>query len=555
MRKLSKATLALATELEGHAAQQHFDALPPLLAALGASGEPAALAVLLPYLLASPPSTALAARQAAGALLATTPQAELGWLEQEIRSRSRRDAYYYRQPPAGAASEWRGLTAAALKRHAREPGGAALLQVASFHDSGFVREAAIRAMDADQSGDELPYLLLRLNDWVPVIHHAARGAIERRLEPDHARHFLTSIALCQRLAEQRRNALGPLHEKIQALLRSPAAAPARLQAEGSPDRHVRRAAFLLSAESPSTDDAALRELLLRALGSGDLWVRIWATRTARTRLYGPALRETLGQARGDRSVPVRREALLGFVEEFPELRRSLLDPCASLREMVRYYLRKKANLDFAAIYRQELERLKEAEEQPAAPRATTQLITALAGLGETGGEEDADRIELFTIDDRPRVQQAALTALGRLAGERSRPTLAAALGSPYPSVCRAALAALGPHLPLVGAEALWRAYSEQPSGRCRFYLVKALGQLPRWVGIRYLLAACGDPDPGAADEALRLTRLWLAAPNYVAPAPAEKAALEALLPTLPRVQGEPELRSRLEWTLAPWRQS
>lgn len=543
MRKLSKATQALAAELHERIRARTPDNLAPRLAQVGASGEPAALGLLLPYLQASPPSLAFAARDAAGQLLDAVPHEEFGWLEQELRLRSRRGEYYRLDD----APDWSGLTPEALRRLRQEPGGTALVRVASFHANGFVREAAVYALDRDESGGELRYLLLRLNDWVQAIHHAARNAIERRLTPEYVPHFLGNIALCRRLGEQRRNPLRPLYEAIEQLLRSPAAAPARLHAEQSPDRHVRRAAFLLSAESPVTDDASLRALLLRALASDDLWLRIWATRTARTRLYGPALREALGQARGDRSVPVRREALLGFVEEFPELRKSLLDPSASLREMVHYYLRKKANLDLAAIYRQELEPPEASPE--AVPGSATKLATALAGLGETGAAADADLVELFTIDDRPRVQRAALTALARLAPESSRPTLAAALGSPYPSVCRAVLAALGPQLPLVDAEALWRAYGDQPAPRCRLFLVKAFGQLPRWVSIRYLLLCCADRDQAVAAEALRLVEVWLAAMNSMAPSREERAALVDMLP---RLDLKPALERRLRAVLSAW---
>lgn len=398
------------------------------------------------------PAVAGRAREAGRMLLLNTPPRELPHLEQDIRIHIRDWSAYPGSAPAFPVS------AAALSRISLETGGVYVVRLASFHHNGYVREEAVRLLDLETSGGELPFLLLRVNDWVAQVRTRAQAAVEKRINERNAWLFLHSYYLVQNLVAQKRNDLGALHQRIVMLLRSDAARPAREAALVDADRLVRRAAFVLSTEAEEHDEAALRTVILRGLSSSDLWVRVLAARTARTKLYGLALREVLGQARGDRSIPVRREALLGFVDEHPELRDSLLDASFSLREMVRFYLRKKANLDFAAVYRDELARL--GKEDPR-PGLLVELSIAIAGLGETGSASDADDVELFTIDARPRVRRAAIAALGRLDAEGRIATLGAALADDNAGVARAALFALGPRLSLVGEEGLRRAYEDQ----------------------------------------------------------------------------------------------
>ena len=516
MRSLSPPTLSLLKQLGTPIGAIPFHALCQRIAD---SEEPAALSSLLPYLMDERAERAHAARKAAQHLLDHTRLEELGWLEQELRLRSRKGLYYF--DASSLSGRWRNLHAGTLLRTSGEPGFFALLAVSSFHDNGFVREMAVRLLDGCADGRELPYLLLRTNDWVPVVQRAAYAAVRRRVLPAYAEQFLRNIALCDRLGAQRRNDLGSLHGAVRALLRSPEALPARQAAFTSAERPVRRAAFLLSAES----DDDLRSIMVSALRSDDLWIRIWGVRTSRQRLYGAALRETLGQARGDRSIPVRREALLGFVSDHPELLVSLLDPSPSLREMVRYYLRKSANLQFADVYHA---RIQAETTGGTGPGDSVRLAIAIAGLGETGTRADADSLTPFVRDVRSRVRQAALGAIGRLDPEGRFHTMTAALGDSSPRVIKVVLQAMGSSKTLAQRE-IWNAYEVQQNPLCRRHLVRAIGALSRWTSIVGLLRAYEDEDRSVAELALRLVRCWYTSTNYSRPTSAECSAVLRLL--------------------------
>jgi hypothetical protein len=451
--------------------------------------ESMALAALLPLLLDVDAERAVPARLAAEDLLARMEGRDPAWIEQTIRA----VGYQSAAASASMGTSWRMVDPADLPRLCQEPGGGALVKLTSFHPNGFVRATAVRLLDAMSDGRELPFLLVRCNDWVPAVQQAAAAAVERRLMSTYAGHFFASASLGDHLLELRRNKLDGLHERVQSLLRSPSARAAREAALDSDDRQVRRAAFRLSADCGGD----VRGLLLRALCCDDLWVRLWAVRLARARLYGPALREVLAQARGDRSVPVRREALLGLKDDPLELLQSLFDPSRGVRDMVCFYLRNKTHLDLASLYRQEVTRLAALGAQP---RAGAQLATALYGLSETG---------------------SAVQALGR-------------------------------RMLLVGESALWRAFQEQRSPQCRLYLIGALASLPRWTSVRCLLRASGDPDPAvAAETQARLVR-WTAAVNTTRPTSEELATVHAL--STRASLGRPLLQDLLS-VLQPWNSS
>lgn len=133
-----------------------------LLRSIGNSKEPAAVIEMLPFVLSRRNDVAEAAATAIHKLILETTTQELAWLDEELRLRSSwsGDTFY----------EWSKLSPEQLPSFERfDLASVALLGMASFHRSGFVREAAVRALERMTTGAELKFLILRLNDWVPNV--------------------------------------------------------------------------------------------------------------------------------------------------------------------------------------------------------------------------------------------------------------------------------------------------------------------------------------------------------------------------------------------------
>lgn len=486
------------------------------LGELGLLAEAAALPWIVPRLLSPDSAVAQAARRAATRILRATPPRDFGWIEQTVRGRLRGN-------PSGATAWWQ-LSAAQLPELwglCHRSDGDGLLQIASFHPSGYVRAEAVRLLAEQELEVALPCLLVRLNDWVAPVQHLAAEKVSTLLRPEAVPDLLCCLALVEQLPVYRRRDLSLLHAQMRALLLAPASRSLIWAAcEAERDAHQRRALYGLLADALLTEpggsarEAGLHRLIQLAMQSADLWLRVWAVRLGRAHLFGEPLRRLLGQARADRGRPVRREALLAFLDSHPELEAALCDPCVSLRELVRYALRKKANLDFPEYYRQIL-----------LTGTESRRLSALAGLGETGTRTDSSTLLPYISAPVPRVRAAALRALGQLDPEGSLEVLASALADPASQVVRAAAEAVGRRAALLGAARLMALFDSHADPACRRRLVDLLAQLPCWEQPRVLLQAARDPSPAVAARAELRLRRWLSVSRYVRPSREEASAL------------------------------
>src|SRR5690606_38122519 len=151
-----------------------------------------------------------------------------------------------------------------------------------------------------------------------------------------------------------------------------------LEALASSDRYIRRNVLRLSMATSGTD---LAELIRVRTQSSDEVIRLWAIRQATTVFKEQDLDGLLAQAKHEAFLPVRREVLNVRLEHFPEqadecLRFALFDRSPSMRELARFYLRKRGVTDILRMYQDKLK--------------TVKLDVAISGIGETGERADAD---------------------------------------------------------------------------------------------------------------------------------------------------------------------
>jgi len=327
------------------------------------------------------------------------------------------DAWYRHQ------ADWSGVT----RPHGWAFDALGTAALATCHGSGFVRERALRAVSAYREGVELPFLLLRLNDWIPQVRFVAGGALRQRLVAEYAAHWVKNLALLQRVALGQRAAHEWLTRALGRLLAQPECRPAVLDGLRTGARDVRRACVRLAAESGDPT------LLLVAVRDPDAYVSEKAAAGLCRTLEHDALQGVLALLRkgGPRS---RCLALEAMCERFPTqaepyVRSALMDRASSVRELARFVWTKHGftgptHRDF---YRAQL---------AVAPRAL--LETALRGLAETGTREDVASFVAHIDDPSAVVREAAILGLGRCDGENQIPHLVRAVLDPSLRVARAA---------------------------------------------------------------------------------------------------------------------
>jgi HEAT repeat protein len=472
------------------------DDVHDLLRAFAASRDPRDLPSVVRLVLSPDPRVASEAAAAIGEYLTALGPRELLALDEVMRHR-----YWWATQPRERSSDIKPPDVPRLRPH-----GILVLGLASFHASGYVREAAVRELATFPGGGELPFLLIRLNDWVEPVRDAAYEAVQARLVPACAPHVVRSLWLVERLERCGRADHEALVGRVHELLTGPAGRPALRAALTTDDRWLRRSCYRLLLDRPGEDGP---EIIRMAVRDEDAMIRLRAIRAAGVVLDTNGLREILEQVGRDPFMLVRREALGLWLRHFPEaaesvLRDALLDSSPALRQTARVVLKERGAGEFREFYLSAL-----------ADSQATRLRPALFGLAETGSKADAARVESFLSHPAPGVRRAAVTALSRLDPEAYIPAFVRALEDDSPGVSKAGRLALAPRTARVGEEKLWSLVDGGSEAHVRRNALLLLAATGKWNSIGWMIRACRLADERLAGNARQQVAQWIARFNRV----------------------------------------
>lgn len=471
---------------------------------LGETREAGLLPDLLPHCLSGQRDVRESAARAVTKLLAAIPARRLFeadvWIREALCHWGRWE------------NDWSKMKPADVARFADADFGP--LAFASMHTNGRVREAALRRLAARTDGAELPFLLLRLNDWVVPIRDIARDLVKARVREEYALFFVRDLALLLRIERCQRGEHRWLSEAMTELFQREGSAEALQAGLHSADRNVRRAClrFASTAAAPRAIAA-----LKAALADADPMCRLWAAKqliAGATHDELPSLHAALC---GDAFMPVRRESLTALAERNPAaahaaLVDALLDKHTSMRAVARFYL--KGRVDAAEFYRRAMDAQRGAR-----------LSAALLGLSECGEKADAHKIAPFLVSPEIRFRKAAVIAIGRLAADENRSDLLRALADTSPGVSAAACAALRPVVSAVMGE-LAALLQTHPTPFVRKNALTLVRSLSKWERLPLLLAACRDAHEDVSQPAALALDFWFYSYNgsFVTPSATQLGA-------------------------------
>lgn len=395
------------------------------IALIAEAGGVRSLPELLPFLPPEAHRLGPEAARAARAALERCSPLELVWFDQWCRQ-----GWLPRGPEAAT---WHGLQLHSVCWGHEYAGVVAL---ASLHRDGFVRERAVRLLADFDDGFELPYLVMRTNDWVAEVQGAAIEAASRRVVPSYAKHWLRSLGLLERLrgAQRRQTDLTRLCMRVDELLTRHEARSDLAEILATGALALRRASLRIVLSLPRDEGEAM---LVAASGDPD---PVLATAAARALLeraehasievvsaaVAHALVHPLATVRTLALETALRRALPMAVAA---LESATFDDARSIRELARHELSKRdSTTDLAPAYRRAVE-VGEGRER----------TIAVEGLAEIGSREDVPLfLRLFT-DPNARVRAAAIVGIGRCDGSNHLDELEAALGDGSSLVRRAAM--------------------------------------------------------------------------------------------------------------------
>jgi hypothetical protein len=463
---------------------------------LGRFGEPAAIPAISYYHYDDDAAVAQETAIVVDALIARVSPELLPALDHRIRAES----YYGFQ-----SSRWETGAIDLIERFRAGPTYASVLAVASSHASGYVRQAAVEALDREiTSGVEIPFLLLRLDDWVSAVRQAAEQAVACRLTDAHRQAYLKVLPLVAQLRSRLRAGESAALARIEDLLRGDVTALVN-NALVSESPRARRFGFLLAFEVLDRGKAAAQdEVLERIIHSNDPAPRLQLVSWLAVAKTAPDLqRRLLPRLLGDRSVAVRRIALAWCATHEPRnhlatLRAALLDPSGLIRSLAQFHLPKLEAIDLRTFYR---EALRECDRR--------HLKAALGGLGETGRLTDADLVVPLLDAPEPGIRRAALAALAKLALEPYFEIFVQALQSSSPGISRQARIALEGHASLVGADRLASIFADTPYPHVRRQTLCLINRLSKWQKLPLLMEIFGGAEIAMREAAEDFLQSWL----------------------------------------------
>ena len=375
-----------------------------------------------------------------------------------------------------------------------------MLGVATLSASGYTREAALHALGRLGHPRAVPYVLLRLGDWVEQVRQAAVATLRALMDRGVASQLIEHHYLIEHLRVVQRVELSSLDAEIRERLQ---AASSRTALESG--LAAERAATRLFCFRLLDDELRLQPSVVeRALGDRDPVVRSWiAGKVARGELdvADEVFRSLLCDKASRVSTTMIRALAPEHVASYrAELIELAMADARPVRESARFVLSRAESIDFAATCRSRLDSESRDAIRPG----------WVACLGETGDASDFERIVTILDHPRSRVRAAAVTGAGRLAYDRAAPMVVSMLADSSGHVRRAAVGALSEAAPARWTSTAYETLRSGPE-RGKAAALSALTARGSWDAVPTVVAGIADR-LGACAGASVARHLRLASP-------------------------------------------
>ncbi|KJS49695.1 HEAT repeat domain-containing protein [Desulfosporosinus sp. BICA1-9] len=300
-----------------------------------------------------------------------------------------------------------------------------LLGIASLNSNGYVREKALKLISGVKSPSAVPYILLRLNDWVVSVRNLAEHIIKNMFIPDNIDLFINHFDLINKLQDSVRVDLNQIKMQVEDFLKDDSFKDIVKRKLKHPQVKTRLFCYQLLKDRIVNDET----IIISALQDKSFEVRMWLVGAIKS-LEPQARDAIIEKLLQDKSSKVKTAVLRehedvvclnfrGIIEML------LVDESASVRDDARFIVKKHSMVtDIPEFYR--LKILK------------NPLPGAIVGLGETGGQRDFDIVCGFKTNEEPKMRLASLIAMWQLSKVDTVGFVLDALNSDLPKIKKTA---------------------------------------------------------------------------------------------------------------------
>ncbi len=273
-----------------------------------------------------------------------------------------------------------------------------LLGSASLNSNGFIREEALKLIMQVESASAIPYILLRLNDWVLSVRNLAEHILKNSLCADNVDVFIDNAYLVNKLQNVLRVNLKNTRQEIVNYLKDDILKDKIKCSMKHLQVKTRLFCYMLLSEKISYDT----DIIDSALKDKSFEVRIWLVKVIGNLEFDKKI-NIIGKLLKDKSAKVKTVVLRNYENvvclKFRESLESLVvDEYASVRDEARFIMKKHSFIkDFSEFYRRHI-RVKPTP-------------GALIGLGETGEKSDFTIVAKFNTHEEPQIRLASMIAM------------------------------------------------------------------------------------------------------------------------------------------------
>ena len=357
----------------------------------------------------------------------------------------------------------------------------AILGLSSFHPNGYFREKAIIALSDMKTGGAIPYLLIRINDWVRAVRITSKKQLLRYTKSEYAEYFVNNLPLVLRLKECSRDEHVDVIDAVVSIISSEEGSKRLIDGLKSADSKVRLACYKIILQIKVMDNRSIINYLIK---DNNPYNRLFVLRNIRQKITQDEFIDISQLLLQDKFAQIRIfaiELLYSFMqkESITILEKSLFDNNQSVRELSRYLLSKHNKYDFAAIYRNEIEK-------------SERLYPSICGLGEIGNINDSEIVVKFMESDVVKIVKASINALAKLDMQGHNDKILLFLNDDRVGVSKAAKRVLSKEVNVGDAYIIYRIFEKATYNHVKINSCVLLCSLSKWNSIRYIIEFCAD---------------------------------------------------------------
>lgn len=380
--------------------------------------------------------------------------------------------------------DWRSKEPKALLSHLMsEEEKVTILGLSSFHPNGYFREKSIIALSNMETGYEIPYFLIRLNDWVMEVRNISKEQLKKYLTPQYALSFINNLPLVLRLGGCSRDEHLGIINSVVSILSSAECSPKLISGLQSTDSKVRLCCYKIILKTRILDNISIINYLIKDINS---YNRLFVLKNIQRELTADEFIDISHLLLHDKFAQIRVLALETIYAFKPQgaidiLEKSLFDINQSVRELSRYLLLKHKKYDFASLYRDSIEK-------------NEQLYSSICGLGETGNINDTEIIAEFLNSDTIRVVKASINALSRLDLKGYKEKIMFTLNDGRAGISKIARRVLHKEINVSDADTIYAIFKQAIYNHVKINTCVLLCSLSKWNAIMYIIEFCADKD-------------------------------------------------------------